>query len=40
MLANKSRDNQAHFDMFECLSCHTVISEVRTHLPGDDEKSH
>lgn len=39
MVGTKSRENSEHFDRFECLSCHSVISEVRTRPPGDDGKS-
>ena len=35
MQANKSRENLAHFDKFECLSCRTVISEQRRPPAGD-----
>ncbi len=30
MQASKSREGLAHFDRYECLSCHTVISETKT----------
>jgi len=39
MLASKSRENLAHFDKFECLTCQTVISETQTRSPGGDGKS-
>jgi len=39
MLAHKSRENLAHFDVFECLSCHSVISEAPTKPQGGDKKS-
>jgi len=29
MQARKSRDDAARFDVFECLSCNTTISESR-----------
>jgi hypothetical protein len=38
MLASKSRENLAHFDLFECLSCRSVISEVRQQSPDSDKK--
>jgi hypothetical protein len=29
MLASKSRDDMANFDRFECLTCHTVVSQAK-----------
>jgi hypothetical protein len=30
MQGQKTRDDVPHFDLFECLSCHTTISEQKT----------
>jgi len=30
MQASKSQEHLAHFDKFECLSCHTVITESKS----------
>jgi len=36
MLASKSREDLAHFDLFECLSCRTQIRETKPRpAPGD-----
>jgi hypothetical protein len=34
MQARKSRDDQAEFDIFECLSCGTVVREAQPSPPG------
>jgi hypothetical protein len=34
MLASKSRDDLANFDRFECLTCHTVVSEAQSRSDG------
>jgi hypothetical protein len=34
MQASRSREDLAHFDLFECLSCHTAISEAKPPAPG------
>jgi DNA-directed RNA polymerase subunit M/transcription elongation factor TFIIS len=39
MVAKKSRDDALRFDIFECLSCQTVIREVPAPAPDDDPKS-
>ena len=36
MQASKSRENQADFDTFECLSCHTVIREASSRRVAGD----
>ena len=37
MQASKSRENLAHFDKFECLSCHTVITTESKPRPAAGE---
>ena len=39
MQASKSRENIAHFDRFECLTCHSVISEAKLPPAGYDDKA-
>jgi hypothetical protein len=34
MVASKPLENMANFDRFECLTCHTLVSEGRP--PSDD----
>jgi hypothetical protein len=34
MLASKSRDDLANFDHFECLTCHSVITEAKSPADG------
>lgn len=34
MQTKKSRDDVAHFDLFECLSCNTTIRESGAATPG------
>lgn len=36
MQAGKSRENLPYFDRYECLSCHTVITEKRPVQQDDD----
>jgi hypothetical protein len=38
MQASKSQENLAHFDTFECLSCHTVIRETKPGTQSSEEK--
>ena len=35
MQARKSRESQVKFDIFECLTCRTVISETKHTPPAD-----
>ena len=38
MQASKSQEHLTHFDKFECLSCHTVITESKPRpRPGKRE---
>lgn len=39
MLASKSRENLANFDTFQCLSCHSVITESKPPLTVSDKNS-
>ncbi len=34
MQANKSQETLTYFDKFECLSCHTVITETKPPQPS------
>jgi cytochrome c551/c552 len=36
MQATKTRENQSYFDRYECLVCHTVITETRPAEQDDD----
>lgn len=37
MQARRSRETVAHFDLFECLTCGTVIRETNPRPPARDE---
>jgi Zn ribbon nucleic-acid-binding protein len=39
MQAKKSRDDQVDFDIFECLSCGTVIREAQSHQRGGNDSN-
>ncbi|HEY5217511.1 MAG TPA: hypothetical protein VIJ17_11550 [Pseudolabrys sp.] len=39
MQAKRSRETVAHFDMFECLTCDTVISESKPRAPAGDKNT-
>ena len=36
MLASKSREDLAHFDIFECLNCRTQIRETKPRPASGD----
>jgi len=38
MQSSKSRENLAHFDRFECLTCHSVINEAEP-PPAESDKT-
>jgi C4-type Zn-finger protein len=38
MQASKSREDLAHFDVFECQNCHSVIREAKRPAADSDEK--
>jgi hypothetical protein len=39
MQASKSRENLADFDIFQCLSCHTVIREATPRPAAGDKRA-